>query len=145
MKLTITNAAISNNYHIFTTLFEDHYVHLTFSTSVNPLSLIVFPSRRPRRLLTIILFSTSPSKRMKSMVLLEIRRAENCSGATMAFTLSITSQLEMLLPGSLSWGSATLMVILAMGLRYRLCSAERHTASEVSWTMVVIVSDKWGS
>lgn len=35
-------------------------------------------------------------------------RAENCSGATMAFNLSITSQLEMLFPGSFSWGSATL-------------------------------------
>lgn len=116
-------------------------VGLTFSTSVNPLSLMLFPSRRPSRLLTTVLFSTSPSKRMKSMVLLEMRRAENCSGATMAFTLSITSQLEMLLPGSLSWGRATLMVILAIGLRYRLYSEERHTASVVSWTMVVIVAD----
>ena len=59
----------------------------------------------------------------------------------MAFTLSITSQLEMLLPGSLSWGRATLIVILAMGLRYRLYSEERHTASVVSWTMVVIVAE----
>ena len=116
-------------------------VSLTFSTSVNPLSLMLFPSKRDNRLLTTVLFSTSPSKRMKSMVLLEIRRAENCSGATMAFTLSITSQLEILLPGSLSWGRATLTVILAMGLRYRLYSEERHTASVVSWTMVVIVAD----
>lgn len=104
-----------------------------------------FTSRRLSRLLTTVLFSTSPSKRMKSMVLLEIRRAENCSGATMAFTLSITSQLEMLLPGSLSCGKATLMVILAMGLRYRLYSEERHTASVVSWTMVVIVAAIWRS
>ncbi|TNN52814.1 hypothetical protein EYF80_036988 [Liparis tanakae] len=83
--------------------------------------------------------------RMKSIVLFEIRRAENCSGATMAFILSITSQFEMLLPGSLSCGRATLMVILAMGLRYRLCSEEKHTASVVSWTMVVIVADMRGS
>lgn len=60
----------------------------------------------------------------------------------MAFTLSITSQLEMLFPGSLSWGSATLTVILAIGLRYTLYSEERHIASEVSLTMVVMVVDR---
>lgn len=103
---------------------------------------MLFPSRWLSKLLTTILFSTSPSKRMNSNVLLEIRRDENCSGATMAFTLSITSQLEMLFPGSLSWGSATLTVILAIGLRYTLYSEERHIASEVSLTMVVMVVDR---
>ena len=121
-----------------TPLFSKH----TFSMSVKPLSLMLFPSRRLRRVLTIPLFSTSPSNRIKSMVLLEMRRADSCSGATIAFNLSITSQLEMLLPGSLSCGRATLMVILAVGLRYKLCSSQRHTASAVSWTMVVIVPQR---
>lgn len=119
---------------------DDNNISLTFRTSVNPLSLMPFPSRWLSKFLTTILFSTSPSKRMNSNVLLEMRRDENCSGATMALTLSITSQLEMLFPGSLSWGSATLMVILAIGLRYTLYSEERQIASEVSLTMVVMVA-----
>lgn len=126
--------------HFLITNTDENNISLTFSTSVNPLSLMLFPSRWLSKLLTTILFSTSPSKRMNSNVLLEMRRDENCSGATMALTLSITSQLEMLFPGSLSWGSATLMVILAIGLRYTLYSEERQIASEVSLTMVVMVA-----
>ena len=54
------------------------------------------------------------------------------SGRIMCLTFSITSQLEMVLPGVFSCGSWAQMLILATGFRYRPWGSYSSTASDVS-------------